>query len=163
MANSPSFDFRDPDARGYCAQCGAAFARAEGNCQTCDRPVISREAAIELLAANETERVVERQRAAADAPIVVHTAHDQVEAQGIAAHLEAAGIPFATRTPGGFDPYRMVPQVEFLVAPADREAAATLLAEISALADGAWELEFDDSVEPESLPEDDETGPTQPA
>lgn len=158
---NPKFDFSDPDARSFCPQCGGAFALASGSCHLCGVALIGRAAA-------EAQGSAEKGRAAetaandrANAPVLIAMAQDAVEANGIAAHLETAGIPFVTRRKSEGDPFRMHSPIEFLVAPGDVAAANDLLAEVGELSDEEWEQMYGQGEAPEGLV-DEEEKPPQP-
>lgn len=155
MAN-PVFDFSDPDARSFCPQCGGAFALASGNCHLCGVALIGRVAAEAQGSAEKTRAAEAAANDRANAPVVIVEAKDAVEANGIAAHLEAAGIPFVTRRKSEGDPFRMQSPIEFMVAPGDVAAANEVLAEVGELTDEEWEQMYGQGEAPEGLVDDEE-------
>jgi hypothetical protein len=158
MAN-PVFDFSDPDARSFCPQCGGAFALASGSCHLCGVALIGRAAAEAQGSAEkaQTEEAAANDRA--NAPVLIVEAKDAVEANGIAAHLEAAGIPFVTRRKSEGDPFRMQSPIEFMVAPRDVAAANEVLAEVGELTDEEWEQMYGQGEAPEGFVDDEEKPP----
>lgn len=141
-----SFDFSDPDARSFCPQCFGAFLLAEGTCHLCDVPLLSREAA-QSTASRDQAAAIEQQRVAALlAPVVVYEAHNQVEAGGVAAHLDDAGVPFQLRRQNEHDPYHNHGPYEIVVAPEQVDSARAVIESLSAFGEGDWEPQ----VEPET-------------
>lgn len=159
MAN-PVFDFSDPDARTFCPQCGGAFALASGTCHLCDVALIDRTTAQALGSAERAQAAEAVASNQANAPVLLVEAKDAVEANGIAAHLEAAGIPFVTRRKSEGDPFRMQSPIEFMVAPGDVAAANDVLAEVGELTDEEWEQMYGQGEAPEGFVEEEEKPPT---
>lgn len=158
MAN-PVFDFSDPDARSFCPQCGGAFALASGNCHLCEVALIDRATAEARGSAAKAQADEAAAIDRANAPVLIAEATDAVEANGIAAHLESAGIPFVTRRKSEGDPFRMQSPIEFMVAPGDVAAANEVLAEVGELTDEEWERMYGQDEAPEGLVDEQEKPP----
>lgn len=158
MAN-PSFDFSDPDARTFCPRCGGAFALASGTCHLCDVPLIDRATAEGIGVAKQEQAAPTRAVDLANAQVLVAEAQDAVEAGGIAAHLESAGIQFVTRRKDGSDPFRSQSPIEFLVWPRDVAAANEVLSSVGELTEEEWEKMYGAGEAPEGLEEHDDSPP----
>jgi hypothetical protein len=84
---STRYDFSDPEAVGFCPECGLGFRTAEGRCADCDALLVTRTEALEEWRQSPPPDPAQRS-------VFLCSTATLVETQLLRAQLESAGIPF---------------------------------------------------------------------
>ncbi|MCU0223583.1 MAG: DUF2007 domain-containing protein [Acidobacteria bacterium] len=122
---STRYDFSDPEASGFCPECGLGFRTTEGRCADCDALLVTRAEALEEWRQSPPPDPAQRSVFLCSAPTLVET-------QLLRAQLESAGIPFvASDFPQVWGPVLgRDAEVRFFVEERDLARALEVLADV---------------------------------